>query len=95
MGQSYPHKPVGLVIAVKTRWWSLVKQNKRFVRLKVALDPTLRALQEDDSIKEAKKVNFQFTANDWKVMEALVGILEPFKKAIKELEGSLVLLRIP
>jgi hypothetical protein len=84
----YPHRPVRTTIGGKTRWWSRKKQNKRFVRLKLALQPTLGELLENDDISADKKMNFDFTQNDWKVFEQCDDILDPFKKAIKELEGE-------
>ena len=84
----YPHNPLRPVIAGKTRWWSTKKQNKRFVRLKPALVPTLEELLDIDDIPIEKKLYFDFSAADWKVMEQIDDILEPFKAAIKELEGE-------
>jgi hypothetical protein len=84
----YPHNPLRLSIAGKTRWWSSKKQNKRFLRLKPALLLTLDELMESDDIKPHKKVNFEYSANDWKVFEQVDDIFDPFKKAIKELEGE-------
>jgi hypothetical protein len=88
--KAYPHRPLRPVIAGKTRWWSIIKQNKRFVRIKPALVPVFERLLDDDEIKAAKKLSFEFAANDWKVMEQLVDLLAPFKSAIKELEGTLL-----
>lgn len=85
---TYPRNPLRLVISGKTRWWSLKKQNKRFLRLKPAIIPTLEAQLERDDIKPEKKHFFEFSANDWKVLEHLDDILEPFKRAIKVLEGE-------
>jgi hypothetical protein len=85
---AYPRNPLRLVIAGKTRWWSTKKQNKRFLRLKPALIPTLEAQLERDDIKPHKRRFFDFSASDWKVMEHLDDILDPFKDAIKTLEGE-------
>jgi len=84
----YPHRPIGLVIAGKTRWWGKIKQNKRFLRLKPALTITLEALINDDDIAEHKKLRFEFNYNDWAVFTQFAEILSPFKEAIKELEGE-------
>lgn len=84
----YPVRPVRLVIAGKTRWWGNIKQNKRFIRLQPALIRVLGALLNDDSIKVTKKVNFDFSNSDWQVMSYFVDLLDPFKRAIKELEGE-------
>ncbi len=84
----YPHKALRLSIAGKTRWWSKKKQNKRWVRLKPAVVLTLEALMESDDVKPQKKLNFEYTAGDWKVFEQVDDIFDPFKKAIKELEGE-------
>lgn len=84
----YPHNPLRLSIAGKTRWWSSKKQNKRWLRLKPALVPTLEALMESDDIKPQKKLNFEYSTSDWKVFEQIDDIFDPFKKAIKELEGE-------
>ena len=64
------------------------KQNKRFVRLKPALVPTLEELLDIDDIPIEKNLCFDFSAADWKVMEQIDDILEPLKAAIKELEGE-------
>lgn len=86
--EPYPHAPLRLVIAGKTRWWSVKKQNKRFLRLRPSLVPTLAAQLERDDIAEDKRWCFDFNASDWKVMEQLDDILNPFKGAIKTLEGE-------
>jgi hypothetical protein len=86
--KTYSHRPIGVVMPVKTRWWSTVKSNKRFVRLKPALVATFDHFIESDDISDQKKELLIFSPADWKVMETLVELLAPFKKAIKELEGS-------
>lgn len=43
---------------------------------------------ESDDIKPHKKLNFEYSASDWKVFEQVDDIFDPFKKAIKELEGE-------
>ena len=85
--KEYSIRPVRLVIAGKTRWWGIIKQNKRFVRLKPALVPVLEDLSVNEDIPLEKRLNFDFGGADWHVMIVFVEILEPFKSAIKELEG--------
>jgi hypothetical protein len=80
---------LGLVLPAETRWWGIIKQNKRVVRLKPALSLALEALLNDDGIEEDKKLNFDFSKHDWQVFIQFAEILAPFKAAIKELEGSL------
>lgn len=88
--KEYPKRPVRLVAPGKTRWWSKIKMNKRFVRLKPALVPVLEELSLNEEIPLETRVNFDFSASDWQVMIYFVEFLEPFKKAIKELEGSIL-----
>lgn len=84
----YPKKPVRPVIAGKTRWWSNLKQNKRFVRLKPALEHVLDELIANEDIPLEKRLNFEFSPSDWSVMTFCIDLMAPFKTAIKELEGE-------
>jgi hypothetical protein len=90
--KSYPSSPVRLVMRGKTRWWSTMKQNKRFVRLRTPLEKVFQDLVLDGDIKQKHRLNMEYTEHDWSVMEQLVGILNPFKDAIKEMEGNICLL---
>lgn len=85
--KEYGQTTLALVMAGKTRWWSTLKQNKRFVRLKPALLQLFDVLEEDPDVKAKVKVAIDLAPNDWKVMEYFVELLAPFKSAIKELEG--------
>lgn len=85
--KEYGKTTLALVMAGKTRWWSTLKQNKRFVRLKPALLQLFDILEEDPDVKPKVKVAIDLAPNDWKVMEYFVELLAPFKSAIKELEG--------
>lgn len=87
--KKYPKKPISLTLAVKTRWWSKIKQNKRFIRLEPAVVDLLNDLLEDDQVKEKVKVAADFSQSDWKVMETFTDIFAPFKDAIKQFEGTL------
>lgn len=83
----YSVRPIGLVIAGKTRWWSKLKQNKRFVRLRRAIEQAAEELSGDDSVPEDVSRALDFSPADWKFMEFLFELCDPLKMAIKELEG--------
>ena len=71
--------PLVLIMDVTTRWNSKYYMLKRFLFLKKALIPT---------ISNCESLDVDFYNNDWKNMEKVVKVLEPFEEATKMLSKS-------
>ena len=72
---------------VKTRWNTTHDTLKRFVELK---DPIIKVL-DDAEWKEkikCKEKAVKFSSHEWKLMENVVKVLEPFKEATLELSKA-------
>ena len=72
---------------VKTRWNTTHDTCKRFVELKDPISKVLDDAEWKDKIKVKEKV-VKFSSHEWKVMENLVKVLEPFKEATLELSKA-------
>ena len=71
--------PLVLIMDVTTRWNSKFYMLKRFLFLKKALIPT---------IANCEGLDIEFNNNDWKNMEKVVKVLQPFEEATKLLSKS-------
>jgi hypothetical protein len=72
--------PVGVIVNVVTRWWSIWYMCNRLLHLRNAL----RALEQDGAIPHNKILS----SNDCDVTQEVSDLLLPFKSAQKLLEGE-------
>jgi hypothetical protein len=72
---------------VKTRWNTTHDTLKRFVELKEPINKVLDEAEWKEKIKYKEKP-VKFSGHEWKMMENVVQVLEPFKEATLELSKA-------
>ena len=72
--------PLGVIQDVVTRWWSTFAMLKRLLQLKVYL----QIMVQENLL--AKEVNL--TAQQWRIVEQITAVLEPFKQVQLLMEGE-------
>ena len=76
-----------IVKDVKTRWNTTYDCLKRFVELKEPINKILEDTEWKNKLKYREKP-LKYGSHEWKVMESLVKVLEPFKEATLSLSRS-------